>query len=774
MSPKPLGVPEWLEARGRFLFAREQHIGNVSLEKAASLGVNVICGATNAGYVGLAGGPYNWDGRDRIYNMWTGERIDPGDIRSSVQQAHALGIKVIGELMRMWHPQLLYIEHPEWQELSSPEAKPDGPEHVKNWPPVTGCWNSPFGDFYIRQCVEFIKQFDWDGYNLDGWGCWTTCYCRSCRESYLQETGNDIPYQRREGSIEPGMHAVPPIEQIGDPEFRREIKWRLNRYVQFVDRWQKALKEIKPDFAAMPWSTGPGRWWEWTFAPMAEGPGAANRLVDAPLVELFWDFPPNQGANLLPAFTVLYYRGLTAERPVFMLPYFCTQGQQPMVAPAVETDFRVLTVLTNGARVALSSHQRSRENPDGEVSRHLNLIKEREPWTTSTTSLKWAAMLVSESSRLFYGLPQHYSEVAPGRWIGSGVDSPDISGTAAHDRRLPAHMESALGIFRATSEEHLPIDIITDQDIEEGERLNKYRVLILPNAACLSQGELNQIKAFVSAGGGLLAMQESSLYDEFGTRRPDFGLAELFDASFREIEDHTALWPNYPDSTNIALASHFITDDPVVRGNYRVEMTTLDFIGWTVRVKEGLRGEAIGRRGKDLNASNAINAGPNAKIESKPFRGADPFLVVSSYGKGRVAYYAADVGQSYFVSPYQYQRKLLANAILWVAGEGPSITVTAPMCVRTAFYEQNGGKKQIVHLLNELNTSADRALPESNSSMREEVVPIQGIKVLFKTNKISKARQEPEHLDLTIKEVDGGLEVVVPRLSLHSMVVAEV
>jgi len=137
----------------------------------------------------------------------------------------------IGSYVRMWHPQMLYLEHPDWQELTSPDAKPFGPEHVKDWPPVTGCWNSPFGDFYIRQCVELTKQLGWDGYTLDGWGCWTRCYCPYCRESYRQDNGREIPFRKSQNG-----RPLPPVEMLEDVEFRREIKWRLNRFMQFVYR----------------------------------------------------------------------------------------------------------------------------------------------------------------------------------------------------------------------------------------------------------------------------------------------------------------------------------------------------------------------------------------------------------------------------------------------------------------------------------------------------------------------------------------------------------
>ena len=178
-------------------------------------------------------------------------------------------------------------------------------------------------------------------------------------------------------------------------------------------------------------------------------------------------------------------------------------------------------------------------------------------------------------------------------------------------------------------------------------------MLILPNAACLSSKALDTIRAFVKAGGGLVAMHESSLCNEFGDRRADFGLADVYGAHFKGTEDFSARWPNYPKWTEVYVGItrpdlHPITDDPVVRSNYRRGSDRLQYIGWMTNVEATAGAVKLGRR---LSVPKEW-----------------PFMVLNQPGHGRSVYFAEDIGQAYFIAPYQYQRRLISNAVRWAAG----------------------------------------------------------------------------------------------------------
>ncbi|MGO8749502.1 MAG: family 10 glycosylhydrolase [Thermoguttaceae bacterium] len=727
----------WLASHQRLCFG----VDDRSLDEVVKDGTNVICGGTNAAGIGFAGGPFILGKSGEIVDIRSGEPIPAKtsqELRARVDRAHRHGAKVLGEVIRFYMTPWIQAEHPDWQEINSPGGKPISVEQLKT-NAVLGCWNSPYGDWFIKSQVALVQRLDWDGYNMDGFGCWAQCFCPSCRAAYKQATGREIPSRT----------------DVNDSPFRHYLKWRLARYTQFVHKWTAALKAVKPGFVTAPWSTGPGRWWHWMGAPGAEGSDAMHRALDAPLVELLWDFPPDQGSNLLPAFTCRYYRGLSGDRPAWILPYLCEQGQFNMQPPRAECDVREMTVLANGCLVAQGYWQ---QNEGAPLSHFNNMLAEREPFTRSARSLKWAAMLVGESSRLLYGLPGVRTEVPLGAWIGSGVDTADLSKLAPGERRMPAHMESAVGVFRAMMEAHLPLDILIEPDVESPGTLGQYKVLILPNAACLSRKAADAIRTFVEKGGGLVAMHESSLCDEFGDRRNDFALAGVFGAHFKGTEDFSARWPNYPKWTELYLGLvppdlHPIADDPVVRSNYRRGSDRLQYIGWMTNVAPQPGAVRLGRR-------------LSAPVEW-------PFILLNNSGRGRCAYFAADLGQAYFIAPYQYQRRLISNAVCWAAANQSPVRVDAPLGVQAAFYTQNGGKRKIVHLLNEVNTTANRALPENNPPQREEILSISGIQVALSDPKIIAAFQEPGHQPLALTRTADAVQVTMPRLDVHAMIVFE-
>ena len=82
----------------------------------------------------------------------------------------------------------------------------------------------------------------------------------------------------------------------------------------------------------------------------------------------------------------------------------------------------------------------------------------------------------------------------------------------------------AILVEQALIQSHVPFRLIFDEHLAD---LARYKVLILPDSQCLSDDQLAAIRKFVGHGGGLVAMGQAGLYDEWLRPRHVPGLSEL-------------------------------------------------------------------------------------------------------------------------------------------------------------------------------------------------------------------------------------------------------
>ena len=86
-------------------------------------------------------------------------------------------------------------------------------------------------------------------------------------------------------------------------------------------------------------------------------------------------------------------------------------------------------------------------------------------------------------------------------------------------------------MYHALVESRVPFELVHEAYLTD-ESLDRFKLLILADAAALSNAQCDAIRRYVARGGSLLATFASSLYDEFGEQRADFGLADVFGVSF--------------------------------------------------------------------------------------------------------------------------------------------------------------------------------------------------------------------------------------------------
>jgi hypothetical protein len=332
-----------------------------------------------------------------------------------------------------------------------------------------------------------------------------------------------------------------------------------------------------------------------------------------------------------------------------------------------------------------------------------------------------------------------------------------------------------LGVFRVGLEDHLPITLITDQDLTAA-RLKPYKALILPNAAALSNAQIATIREFVQNGGGLVATCETSLFDELGHPRPNFALSDLFGVDYQgrpaAPNKRAALDANFAIVVNDAYWANRQGAAEMRWG--AGDLQTSDLIS-DPRLKFITNGVQASFKGPMVLMSDPRPPMKRAMLMFPEGKDPVPCVSMGEQGPGRVVYMAAGFDAANYSYGYPYERVLFSQAIKWVARTPPPVAVEAPMCIQNTVFRQKdaAGERLVVHLCNGLNTTSDHGLPEVDVPLREEAVPIGGIKVRFHQLNPKRIHLEPEGVDLVAVTKDGWTEVSLPPLAVHFMVVAE-
>jgi hypothetical protein len=650
-------------------------------------------------------------------------------LAKDIAEYKRLGVRILG----VYPPCLqseVYENHPDWRRIATDTTAIPQVDMKKHPHGGMLCLLGPYGEFFIDVLAEILTQYpDVDAFSFDGLHHGGGCWCKHCRDSYRQETGKEIPKA-----------------DMNDPAFRRYQHWADRRLEDLIRRMQTRLKGIKPQVALVTWTTNAGRFGHFLSIPR-NMPARMNLLLDAPDQE-FWLDETNRGTTIVPAFANAYIWATTNHRVAFSEPYILTHGNPygRDSFPPQEILRRMMLALTYGASPSIAVAQP--KNLQQELYKCMDEVQRRKPWLTHKSPEPWAALVMSDNTRNFYGR----------------------SAGQVEER----YMAAVFGTFRTAVEEHLPITVINDWNLNPTD-LAPYKVLILPNTACLDDSQAAAINDFVKKGGGLVASLDTSLFDEYGDPRAGFALAEVLGVEYRglpataagkdEIDVNFAksIGPDYWEKRKNIF--DFKQDPTSVLNEGKMKTYVGDqsvtFKGPAVRV--GLTDKAA----KVLGTLRARSVAGTPEL---------PGVIARTHGKGRVAYFAAGFDSAYYLYSYPYQRLALRHAITWAASAPMPVVVDAPMCVHATLMRQKkaDGERLVVHLFSDLNTSAFHALPKDDVPLREEVVPIHDITITFRPEyRIRRVHLEPEGADLQIRKTAAGVSVIVPRLDVHSMVVAE-
>lgn len=654
-------------------------------------------------------------------------------LERDIAEYRSLGVKILAV-----YPPCLQSEayelHPDWRRIATNTT--DIPSVDLKKEPHGGmlCLLGPYGDFFIDVLTEITSKFpDVAAFSFDGLHYGGVCYCQHCREKYRAETGKEIPNANMEL-----------------PEFRRYQHWADRQMESLVERMQTRLKAIRPDIALVTWSTNAGRFGHFLSVPR-NMPSRMNLLLDAPDQE-FWMDESNRGNTILPALTNAYIWSTTNHRVAFSEPYLLSHGNPygKDSFPPHEIARRMLLAATWGATPSIAVSQPARIQND--LYEVMDQLQARKPWLIRKSPEPWAAILLSDNSRNFYGR-----------------DAGQIE-----DR----YLANVAGLFRACVEEHLPVQIISDWNLNENE-LAKFAVVALPNAACLDEKQLGALDMYVRRGGGIVSSLDVSRCDEFGDPRSEFGLTNVLGVRFVGAVTDSANEGPAKEDIDVNFLKALSPEYWAKRKNiFDVAMTAGTPI-YSKKLEQYVGTEPVTLKGPAVRVEvDDENAQTWATLRLKNFgnQASVPAIVANQYHSGRSVYFAAGMDAGYYLYSYPYQRLAITEAMRWAAQKPPPIHVNAPMCVHATIMRQSikGHDRLVIHLFNDINTTAFHAFANDDVPLREETIPIHDISISIDASySVESVRLQPDGILLKVQEKDSKVTIVVPKLEVHSMVVID-
>lgn len=591
--------------------------------------------------------------------------------------------------------------HPDWIAVNAAGEKIRHPVMPELW--IT-CALGPYNfDFMTSVTKEIVALYKVDGIFSNRWSGSGMCYCEHCRANFRAASGLDLP---RTGNPH-------------DPSRRAYMGWRQQRLFELWRLWDGEIQKINPAARYIPNSGG--------------GAGADLNMKTigelAPI--LFADRQARSGVT--PPWANgkngKEYRSTMGAKPIGGI--FSVGVEEPYrwkdsVQSAPEIRLWVLDGIANGLRPwftkfagSLNDRRWLRVVEDLYVWHHRN-----ERYLRNQRPLARVAMVYSQQTSRFYGAQQARQKVE----------------------------DHTLGYYQALIEARIPFEMVHDQLLDAA-HIDQFKVLIFPNIAALSTAQCAQIRDYVQRGGSIVATHETSLYDEWGERRADFGLADLFGASFGGATDarmqnsYLRLEADPATGKRHPLLAGLDDTPRIINGVSRVHTKT---IGAYANPPLTLIPSY-----PDLPMEEVFPRIPKTDI---------PEVYVRETGKGRVVYFPWDIDRTFWEVLSVDHAKLLRNAVEWAANEAPPVTVTGPGVLDVTIWKQ--ASSMTVHLVNLTNPMMMKGplreflpTPPQNVSVR---LP-DGAKV--KRVQLLASGQVPR-----VRESNGTISLTIPSILDHEVI----
>jgi putative glycosyl hydrolase-like family 6 (GHL6) protein len=522
--------------------------------------------------------------------------------------------------------------HPEWISVT---AAGEPRRHWANPELWVTCALGPYNFEFMDQVHrEIVSKYRVDGIFANRWAPQGgDCYCEICKANFLAATGRELP--RTADRRDPGRRAF--------------VEWRRARLTELWKKWDATVRAVNPDARFIP-----------------NGPPDLKTAGELAAIQ-FADYQARRGVTppWANGHRAKEYRSVMGRRPIGGIFSVGLEEQyrwKDSVQSEPEIRLWVAEGTANGMRPWFTKFSGvlydRRWLPV--VERIYDWHYRHERYLRNESPLARVALLFSEQTETFH------PGVAPGD-------------------RAEDHV---LGMYHALVESRVPFEMVHEAFLQP-ERLDRFKLLILADAAALSDAQCAAIRSYVDRGGSVLATFASSLYDEIGNRRADFGLADLFGVSFTGRIDGPM--------QNAYLS---LDADPATGRRHPV----LDGLADTPRIVHGVFRLDVKAARDFPSPVTLIPTYPDLPMEDvypRTTHTGTRELYLRDLGRSRVAYIPWDIDRAFWDVLCVDHLRLLRNTIAWTANEPPPVTVDGPGVLDLAVWRQE--RSMTVHIVNLTN-----------------------------------------------------------------------
>jgi Hypothetical glycosyl hydrolase 6/Beta-galactosidase trimerisation domain len=631
-------------------------------------------------------------------SAWMGTSDPFGEL---VAGCRKLGMVVVARTDSHACHQDAYDAHPEWIAADADGNKRRHWSFHEAW--VT-CGLGPYNfEFMTEVHKEIVTLYNVDGIFTNRWAGSGMCYCESCRRNFKAACGMELPR-----TLDPH-----------DPARRNYIRWRQDRLFELWKLWDSEIRKINPGARFIP-NTGGGALSDLDMKTVGE-------MADT----LFADRQARHG--VMPPWAAgkngKEFRAALGHKPVAGITSVGLEDAyrwKDSVQSEAELRIWMADGIANGMRpwfVKFSGtlYDRRWLKPVEEVFRWHHSA---ERYLRNTQSLARVAMVYSQQTGAFYGGEQAQEKVE----------------------------NSILGFYEALVEARIPFEMVHD-GLLDAAHLDRFKTLFLPNIAALSDAQCDELRQYVRRGGSLVATFETSLYDEWGTRRTDFGLGDLFGAK----------WDGHTDGP--MKNSYLRLQRDRTTGGYHPLLRGLEDAG---RIVNGVRRVEVSPLREDFHSPlTLIPSYPDLPMEEVYPRQEEtkiPGVFLLEQGKSRVVYFPWDIGRTFWEVSCVDHGRLLRNAVEWATAEEPPVVVAGPGMLDVTAWRQESS--MTVHLVNLTN-------PMTMKGPYRELIPVGEQRVTVRLPARYAAKQV--HLlrsgrNPVFEQAAGRLKVNVPPILDHEVV----